>query len=63
MNHSNILKESLKFSKVDYFMLVAGSTDVGLLLKSHMLLIPLSFLYFLALQGSFKTFQYNINGG
>ena len=30
MNHSNILKESLKFSKVDYFMLVEGSTDVGL---------------------------------
>ena len=30
MNHSNIFKESQKSSKVDYFMLVAGSADVGL---------------------------------
>ena len=30
MNHSNIFKESQKSSKVDYFILVAGSTDIGL---------------------------------
>ena len=30
MNYSNILKESMTFSEVDYFMLVAGSADFGL---------------------------------